>query len=187
MIVETILSTLDPAGRPNFAPMGVTWGEEEVIVRPFRATDTCRNLLATGFGVVNVTDDVQAFVESALGDVDLPHFPASVVPGVVFGGVCYWRELELVSSGGTPERAEMRCRVVGRGWRRDFLGFSRARGAVIEAAILATRLNLVDHAGLPAVFAQHESIVRKTGDAAERLALQRLWDYLREWHDEAAH
>ncbi len=187
MIIETLCATLNQDGRPNFAPMGLAWGENEVIIRPFRATHTCRNLLVHGYGVATVTDDALAFVESALGDPALPSFPASVVPGVVYAGACYWRELEVISAGGSPERAEVRCRVVYRGRQRDFLGFSRARGAIIEAAILATRLHLADRASVLPALDGYEAIVRKTGDEPERASMQRVRDYVRNWLDENSH
>lgn len=187
MIIEALVSTLDPAGRPNFAPMGVDWDEEAPIIRPFRTSHTCRNLLAAGYAVVSITDDVMAFVESALGDAALPHFPAQIVPGVVFADACYWRELSLVSAGGSPERADLRCRVAHRGWRRDFLGYNRARNAVIEAAVLATRLHLLDRAEVLAALGQYETIVLKTGGAAEMAALQRVQHFTRNWYDENSH
>ena len=184
MIIEALVSTLGPDGRPNFAPMGVQWDETAPTLRPFRTSHTCRNLLATGYAVVSVTDDVGAFVDSALGDAALPHFPAQVVPGVVFAGACYWRELRLVSAGGPPERAELRCRVVHRGWQRDFLGYNRARNAVIEAAVLATRLHLLDRDEVLAALDRFAVIVSKTGDAAERAALQRIQQTIKDWQDE---
>ncbi len=186
MIIEVLLSTLDEAGRPNFAPMGVVWGEDELVVRPFRDSHTCRNLLATGCAVASVTDDVLAFVESALGDPTLPHFPARVVPGVVYSDACYWRELRVVSAAGSRQRADVRCQVVQRGWQRDFLGFNRARAAIIEAAILATRLKMLDPAGVQAALDQYETIVIKTGDRRERDALDRVRDYTRKWLHETA-
>jgi hypothetical protein len=179
MIIETIFSTLDPIGQPNFAPMGVFWGEEEITVFPFLQTQTYRNLHATGYGVVNVTDDVLAFVESALYDAVLPHFPAASVSGVVFKGVCYWRELKVVSFGGNQERAEIRCRVVNKGWLRDFLGFNRARGAVIDAAILATRLHLYDQETVLEELKRYEAIVLKTGNDMERTAFNRVREFVR--------
>ncbi len=184
MIIETVVSTLEPDGRPNFAAMGVQWGEEQIVMRPFRNTHTYRNLAATGHAVVNITDDVLALVDSALGQPALPHFPAVVVPGVIFAGACYWRELALVSAGGSAQRGEMFCRIVHRGWQRDFLGFNRARGAVIEAAILATRLHLLQRSDVAAALERCETIVEKTGDAAERTALQRIRSYTRDWLDE---
>jgi hypothetical protein len=186
MIVEAIFATLDPAGRPNFAPMGVVWGEDEMTVRPFRATHTYQNLLATRCGVVNVTDDVLAFVDCALGDPALPHFPATTICGAVLENACYWREVVLFDGGGDFTRAELRCRVVRRGWRRDFLGFNRARGVVIEAAILVTRVHLLGKARVLASLAESEAVVLKTGDAAEWLALRRLRDYAEVWSDETS-
>lgn len=184
MIIEAIVSTLDAAGRPNFAPMGVVWGEEEITVRPFRHTQTCRNLLATGYCVLNLTDDVLAFVQSALYDAELPHFQASVVPGVVFQGACSWRELEMAAAGGTVERAEVRCRVVSKGWQRDFLGFCRARNAVTEATILATRLHLYEPEAVFEALERYEQIVQKTGDEVERVAMQGVREFVGRWMSE---
>jgi len=181
MIIETIFSTLDAVGQPNFAPMGVLWGEEEITVRPFRQTQTCRNLLTTGHGVVNLTDDVLAFVQSALYDAVLPHFPASAVPGVVFQGACSWRELAVVAVAGTAERAQVRCQVVTKGWQRDFLGFCRAKSAVIEAAILATRLHLYDSKAVFEALERYDEIIHKTGDEAERAALQHVREFVGRW------
>jgi hypothetical protein len=179
MIIETILSTVNELGQPNFAPMGVIWGEEELTVRPFRQSRTYHNLIATGYGVANLTDDVLAFVQSGLYDAILPHFPASTIPGVIFQGACSWRELAVMTANGTDERAEIRCRVVGHGWQRDFLGFNRARGAIIEAAIVATRLHLQDPSAVIEALDRFEVIVKKTGDEVERMAFDRVRDYVR--------
>ncbi len=186
MIVELILSTLDAAGRPNFAPMGVVWGEDQLIVKPFRATRTYANLVATGYAVASVTDDVLAFVETALDHVELPGFPAASVPGVVFAGACYWRELAVLSAGGGEARAEVCCAVVGRGRQRDFLGFNRARAAVIEAAILATRVHLLGREAVLQALEPYQVVVAKTGDEVEGRALARVQAYVRSWHDAPA-
>jgi hypothetical protein len=181
MIIETLFSTVDELGQPNFAPMGIVWGDEELTVRPFRQSRTCHNLLATGYGVVSLTDDVLAIVQSALYDAVLPHFPASNVPGVVFQGACSWRELAVIADAGTAERAEVRCRVVSKGWQRDFLGFNRARGAVIEATILATRLHLLDPGKVAEALDGYEVIVQKTGGETEKTAFERVREFVRRW------
>lgn len=178
MIIETVFSTLDQSGQPNFAPMGLVWGEELVIVRPYRDTQTCRNLLSTRHGVANLSDDILAYVQCALYDAILPHFPAKACPGVVFGNACSWRELEVVSHGGTNDRAEIHCHVVHEGRQRDFLGFRRASNAVIEATILATRLKLYDQKTQTERMAQFEEIVEKTGDDTEKQAFQMIQAYV---------
>lgn len=181
MIIETIFSTLDASGRPNFAPMGLVWGEEAMTVRPFRDTTTCRNLLETGCGVANLTDNVLSFARTALSDAQLPHFPARHVRGVVLEEACAWCELEVAYIDGDEERAEIQCRVVGQGRLRDFLGFNRGRGAVIEAAILATRLHLHSPADVHAALRRYEEIVQKTGGKQEREAMRYVQDYIARW------
>jgi len=179
MIVETIFSTLDDAGQPDFAPMGVVWGSEFLTVRPYRSTQTCRNLLANGYGVANLTDDVLAFVRCGLYQEVLPHFPAKVAPGVVFQGTCSWREIEVISRGGSEDRAELLCRILYTGRQKDFLGFCRAGSAVIEAAILATRLAYRDRKTIAANLGHYGEIVDKTGDETEKQAFQLVRDYIR--------
>ena len=83
MIIETMITTLDREGRANFAPMGVVWGEEEIVVKPYRETTTHRNLLETGEAVVNLVDDVLYFVRGALSSPTFPSVPAVAVRGVV--------------------------------------------------------------------------------------------------------
>jgi len=181
MIIETIFSTVNASGRPNFAPMGIGWGEKTMTVRPFRDTTTYRNLLETSCGVVNVTDNALSFARTALSDAQLPHFPADHVRGVVLNEVCIWRELEVLSVGGEVERADVRCRVVGQGRLRDFLGFNRARNAIIEAAILATRLHLHSAADVGSALRRYDEIVCKTGDEQEQEAMQYVQDYIARW------
>lgn len=180
MIIEAIFSTLDPEGKPNFAPMGVEWGDEEMVVSPFRTTHTYRYLTSTGYGVANVTDDVLLFVQSALGDVDLPCFPARNIPGVVLCAACFWRELAVIEEmDRAGNRAEIHCRVVGQGWQRDFLGFNRARNAILEATIMTTRLPMVPAQHLWTELEHIQEIVQKTGGAREQQAMQYLCNWVK--------
>jgi uncharacterized protein len=180
MIVETIFSTLDYAGKSNFAPMGLVWGEEIVIVRPFRNTQTCRNLMSSGFGVASLSDNVLAYVQSGLYDAVLPGFPAIKIPGVVFQDVCSWLELAVISESGSEDRAEFQCRIMNRDRRRDFLGFCRAGSAVIEATILATRLDFHDRKDVDESMKRFSRIVEKTAGQNEKQAFQLVCDYIRQ-------
>jgi hypothetical protein len=179
MIVETIFSTVDENGDPDFAPMGLVWGDDYVTVRPYRNTQTFRNLLAGGYGVANITDNVLAYVETALYNAALPHFPAKAIPGIVYADTCSWREVEVISSGGSADRAELRCRVRHAESRKEFVGFCRAGCAVLEAAILATRTALLGRKTVEGQLPALRGIVEKTGDTPHRRAMQLIEDYVR--------
>lgn len=179
MIIESVLTTMDAGGAVNFAPMGVEWGDDEIVVKPFLETTTFRNLQATRVAVVNLTDDVMLFAQGATANVQFPAVPAQRVRGVVLEAACSWREVEVTSLDATPPRARVVTRVVHRGVRREFLGFNRARHAVLEAAILATRAHLLPPEQIREEFARLQVIVDKTAGPREREAMALLTEYVR--------
>ena len=179
MIIESILTTMDAAGTVNFAPMGVEWGEEEIVIKPFLETATFKNLSATRAAVVNLTDDVLLFARAAISSPQFPAAPASVVRGAVLEAACSWRELEVRAIDPTPPRSRVVTAVVHRGFRREFLGFNRAKHAVLEAAILATRTHLLPPDQIRDEFARLQVIVDKTAGPQERDAMALLTEYVR--------
>lgn len=179
MILETIVTTMDPGGRINFAPMGVEWGEETIVLKPFLETTTFRNISATRTAVVNLTDDAMLFAQGAISSPQFPSVPASVVRGVVLDAACSWRELEVVAIDATPPRSRIDTRVLHRGVRREFIGFNRARNAVLEAAILATRTHLLPADQIREEYARLQVVVDKTAGAREQEAMKLLTEYVR--------
>lgn len=70
--------------------------------------------------------------------------------------------------------------VVHRGVRREFIGFNRARHAVLEAAIYATRLHLLPRDLVESELARLQVIVDKTAGPAEHEAMSLLADHVRQ-------
>ena len=179
MIIESILTSMAPDGTVNFAPMGVEWGDETIVLKPFLDTTTFRNVRETRVAVVNLTDDAMLFAQGAILSPQFSWGPATVVRGAVLEAACSWRELEVVSIDDTPPRSRIEARVVHRGSRREFLGFNRARHAVLEAAILATRTHLLPPEEIRADFARLQVIVDKTAGPREQEAMAMLTGYVR--------
>jgi uncharacterized protein len=179
VIIESIVTSMDPSGTVNFAPMGVEWGEDHLVLKPFLETTTFRNLSATRTAVVNLTDDVMLFAQAAISSASYPAFPAEVVRGVVLEAACSWREVEAVSVDATPPRSRIEARVVHHGFRREFLGFNRARHAVLETAILATRTHLIPAEQIQAEMEKLQVIVDKTAGPREQEAMALLTAYVR--------
>jgi uncharacterized protein len=179
VIIETIVTTTATDGQVNFAPMGVEWGEESLVLKPFLETTTFRNLTASRVAVVNLTDDVLLFARGAISSPTYPTTPAAVVRGVVLEAACSWREVEVTDIDATPPRSRIAARVVHRGTRREFLGFNRARHAVLEAAILATRTHLLPAEQIRADLERLQVIVDKTAGPREREAMALLTEYVR--------
>lgn len=174
MILETIVSTVDSAGRPNFAPMGIVVEEERVLLRPFRDARTWKNLQEVGEGVVNFTDDVLVFARCAAGEHVPPHRPAEKVRGFILEDVCHWKEFRVESADLREERGRFWARVVAGGRGRDFAGLNRGKHAVIEATIAATRVHLLGRERVREELGRLRPLVEKTGGPQEREAFAYL-------------
>ena len=178
MIVETIVTTIAEDGTLNFAPMGVEWGEEAIVLKPFLETTTYRNISASRAAVVNLTDDVRIFARAAISSPQYESSPATVVRGVVLAGCCSWRELDVRTIDSTPPRSRIEMAVVHRGTRREFIGFNRAKHAVLEAAIYATRLHLLPRDFIDSEMARLQVIVDKTAGPQELEAMALLTEHI---------
>jgi hypothetical protein len=128
---------------------------------------------------VNLIDDVRVFARAAIANPSYPVVPASVVRGVVLEAACSWRELRVRSIDSTPPRSRIETEVVHHGFRREFIGFNRARHAVLETAIYATRVHMLARDFLEAELARLQVIVDKTAGSAEHEAMALLAEYIR--------
>jgi hypothetical protein len=182
VILEGIVTTLDPEGRLNVAPMGprVEPGLRRFVLRPFRTAATYRNLKATGVGVLHVTDDVLMIARAAIGlAVEAATRPASAVRGEVLIDACRYYEFRVLSLDDREERATIEAETLAEGRLRDFFGLNRAKHAVVEAAILATRVHLIPSGEILAEMDRLAPLVEKTGGEAERAAFRLLEQHVR--------
>lgn len=187
MILEGLVTTTEIDGKPHLAPMGATvFGDfESLLLRPFPTSNTYKNLVSHGEGVFHITDDARLIAYAAMGKfTELPPMtPAYIVSGFVLTGACRAFEFCRSHLDATGERVHIEVGVVHRNTLREFLGFNRAKHAVIEAAILATRFHLLPADDIAAEFKKLRVIVDKTGGEPEHDAMGMLeteWRMFRE-------
>ena len=143
MIREVIITSQSKEQQTHIAPMGVHVQGEEMLILPFRPSKTLDNVLATGQAVMNYCDDVRIFAGSLCGRSGWPLLPTDMIAGQRLAGALAHAELELVSHKDDPVRPQLHCRVVHQATHAPFHGFNRAQFAVLEAAILVSRLNML--------------------------------------------
>ena len=184
MILEAIVTTLNSDQSVNVSPMGpqVDASMKEFTLRPYDSSTTCQNLIRTGQGVLHVTDDVELLARAAINQLDpLPEMlPASAVEGRVLTEACRWYAFQVHTVDDRNERVVMECQVVDSGSQREFFGFNRAKHAVLEAAILATRIQFLPAELIRNQLEQLAIIVGKTAGDQE----QRAFDLLQRYVDE---
>lgn len=184
MILEGLVCTRSIRGEPHVAPMGPVIEDEfkRLVLRPFATSTTCRNLIRERAGVFHVTDDVQLLARAAVGRFERAPAvrPATVVEGYMLEDCCRWYEFEVREVDDRTERVTMDCAVVAHGTVRDFWGLNRGKHAVVEAAILATRLHLLRADTVADELSRLQVLVDKTGGPAEKSAFTWLKNYVAE-------
>jgi hypothetical protein len=173
-ILETIVTTRAPDGRVHVAPMGMREQGGLVLLAPFRPSSTLDNILASRCAVVNATDDVRVFAGCIAGRRDWPTVAAERVPGVRLAGALYHLELDLERVDEDAQRPRLWLRRVFEATHGPFRGFNRAQAAVIEAAVLVSRLHLLPPEKIDAELRYLAMAMEKTAGPAEREA----WDWL---------
>ena len=179
LILEGICTTRNEDRTVNVAPMGpILEGEEftRLILRPFQSSTTYRNLARMECGVFHIVDDVLLIARAAINRLDqLPDLrPAEVVDGDVLTDACRWFEFRVTRLDDAQARTRIEADIVHQGRNRDFFGFNRARHAVLEAAILCTRLHLLPREEVLAEFESLRAPVEKTAGPREMEAFELL-------------
>jgi uncharacterized protein len=182
MILEALVTTLNEDGSANVAPMGprVEADFRRFVLRPFKSATTYGNLKRHGEGVLHVTDDALMIARAAIGlDPHAETCSAGSVRGRVIVGACRYHEFRVVAIDDREDRAAFDCETVASVTLREFFGFNRARHAVIEAAILATRVGILPLESIAEELRRLESPVKKTGGPAEFEAFTLLVEHVR--------
>ncbi|QDV69557.1 hypothetical protein Poly24_32730 [Rosistilla carotiformis] len=175
MILESLVTSVNANGEVNVAPMGPVVDREitTIELRPFKTSTTHGNLRATSRAVVHVTDDVLMIARAAIGRIEPP---VREIEGgwFVLENASRWFAIEVVAWNDDPQRPTAECAIVRQGSGPPFFGLNRAKHAVIEAAILATRTHLIPAAEIAADLERLRVLIDKTGGAQEHEAFELL-------------
>ncbi|MEX2366682.1 MAG: DUF447 domain-containing protein [Pseudohongiellaceae bacterium] len=141
MIYETIVTSRNEDTTVQIAPMGVRRVDGLYLIAPFKPSRTLENLQRTGQAVINLTDDVRIFAGCLTGRYDWSVTETVSFPGWRLQQCCTHLEIVVEKVVGNELRPEFYCRLLHEQIHKAFHGFNRAQAAVLEAAILASRLD----------------------------------------------
>lgn len=181
MIHETIVTTRAD-GHTQIVPLGVRHEGEHIILAPFRPSKTLDLLLASRCAVVNYTDDVRIFAGCLTGRYDWPTEPARQVACERLANCLAHTELRLDTMEEDGVRPRLFFRPVHTENHAPFTGFNRAQAAVIEAAILVSRLDMLPREKIDSEMRYLSIAVDKTAGSREREAWQWLSEAIARHH-----
>ena len=143
MIFETIVITTDIAGNPHVTPFGVRYIDDLIVFSPFIPSITLDNVLLTECASISLTDDVRVFAGAITGKQAWQLKPTEQIAGFFLQDALAHQELKLVSVQQDNLRPVLHFKSVYQANHQPFKGYNRAQAAVIELAVLASRLHLL--------------------------------------------
>lgn len=177
MILEGVVTTLNEDGSINVAPMGPEVEGDSLIFKPFSSSTTYTNLKRHPRGVFHITDDVLLIAQAAIGRVEpeletIPNFDVARLKDNY-----RWMAF-TIKEADWGERARLRTTTVESGRVREFFGLNRAKHAVLEATILATRVHMLDRDDILQQLEFLRPLVEKTAGPKEHVAFALIEDYI---------
>ena len=179
-IFETVVTTVAPDGTPHVAPMGVRYRDAHVVLMPFKPSTTLDNILASRHAVLNLVTDTRVFAGAVtarwLGRREFPLLPAERITGVRLAAALNHVELALDRQDDDPQRPVLTMARVHEVQHAPFIGFNRAQAAVLEGAVLVSRLTMLSTDKVDTELGYLQIAIDKTAGPEEREA----WSWLKE-------
>lgn len=142
-IRECIVTTPQEDGSAHIAPMGIHEDGEQLIIMPFKPSTSLDNIERNKAATLNYTDDVRIYAGYLTGHQNWPTCPTEVIKGVRLKNCLAHTELEVIDKVEDEVRPKYFCKVVNEVTHAAFHGYNRAQFAVIELAILVSRLHIL--------------------------------------------
>lgn len=180
MIFETIISTVNTEGAPHVTPFGVRYEGEHILISPYKPSTTLANILASKQAVMNLTDDVRVFAAALTNRQACKLQQATKVDGFRLADCLQHVELALIEVREDAVRPQLLMQKIHAENHRPFNGFNRAQAAVIELAVLVSRLQMLPQDKIRSEMQYLQIAIDKTAGENELLA----WSWLLEKVDQ---
>ena len=197
MVIEGVLTTENADGSMHVAPIGPHVNLELTAwtLKPFQSSTTFLNLQKSSRAVFHVVDDPLLMAAAVLGlcnpgehhlsvstslDADqiLELTAARHIDGIgwVLDLSCRYYALSIDQWDVSAPRAIAECSLRHQTEVRPFWGWNRARHSILELAILASRVHMLDRSELDEELNRHKIIIEKTAGTREKAA----WELLKQ-------
>jgi hypothetical protein len=174
MIFETIITSVDTDNKPHTTPFGVRHEGDFIVISPYKPSTTLENILATKCAVMNLTDDVRVFAGALTNRKFGELVQTNKINGFRLADCLSHIELELSEVRDDAMRPQLVMKKVFEKNHKPFQGFNRAQAAVVELAVLLSRLHMLPREKIRNEFQYLQIAIDKTAGECEKQA----WSWL---------
>lgn len=185
MILESVVTTRAEDGSAYIAPLGLHVEGPHLVIAPFRPSKTLENLKREGCAVVNWTTDVRLFAGPVTGRRDWPVVALDTFPGYRLEAAHTHAELKVIKVEEDAQRPRFRCEITCEHTHSPFRGFVRAQAAVVEAAILVTRLHMLPRDKVESELHYLQIAIDKTAGPIEQEAWSWIMARIESWRQQS--
>ena len=186
MIYEIIISSVNSHGDAHVAPFGIQIQAGLVVISPYKPSVTLENILATNHAVLNITDDVRVFAGALTRRQAWSLVSAEKIIGYRLVDTLLHQELRLAKVVDDVLRPQLHMEVLHEVQHQPFKGFNRAQAAVIELAVLASRLHLLTKDKVLSEISYLQIAIDKTAGERELQAWRWLTEKVENYYAEQA-
>jgi hypothetical protein len=176
MIFETVIISSDNNNVPHVTPFGIKYEGEQVIISPFKPSKTLNNIIRTKVATMNVTDDVRVFAGALTNRQPWYLESTDSIKGFRLQDCLMHVELRLSDVREDEVRPQLVMTQVNKQHHKDFNGFNRAQAAVIELAVLTSRLHMLAPEKIQSELKYLQIAIDRTAGDKE----QEAWSWLTE-------
>ncbi|MGU3463287.1 DUF447 domain-containing protein [Methylobacterium sp. C33D] len=170
LILETIVTTVSPEGELHLVPFGLIGEAEGYVLAPFRPSPTIANLEANPCFAASSPRDIRVIAGAVTGRREWPTLPCAAIEGRRLADSFGHAEFAVAAVEAHETRPRFRGRMVHSAAHAPFIGYNRAQAAVLEAAILSTRLHMLEPDKVLTEMAYLAIAIGKTAGPHEREA-----------------
>ena len=197
MVIEGVLTTEDANGAMHVSPIGPHVNEDlsSWTLKPFQSSTTFIHLRSSSRAVFHVVDDALLMAAAVLGlcnttsKLDLEGFgseerktlvKADFKPeiGWVLDLSCSYFALKVAEWDVSSPRAIANCSLQCHVEKRPFWGWNRAKHSILELAIVASRVQMLERSVIDEELNRHGVIIEKTAGPRELAAWELLKKHL---------
>ncbi len=180
-IVETIVTTSNAQGEVHVAPLGLIQDGAHWVIAPFKPSRTLDNLRAVPAFAASHTDDVRVFAGCVTGRKNWPTLATTKIKGGRLATcVSHW-ELQIDRIVEDEARPRFMGKIVHVENHKPWQGFNRAQAAVLELAVLTTRLHMLPPEKIDNELKYLDIAISKTAGPPELQAWGWLMEKIETW------